>query len=261
MFNEFTGDTLDEVLLADSPLEAVFAQVTFPVQLSFDQEDVAAQFQVALSDQYPILRKQQSVTFKIEGSEPTSVTSQYWRFHAADHRRHVSLGTTFLAFDCADYVDRSRFVGDFVELLKLMIEIGGPTFIDRLGVRYVNRISGDDADPDSLVRWIDRSTLGPLSLVSSESRWALDTTQSHAALSREDRRIQARWGLCDADQPFAPGIRPHLERSWVLDIDCFSDTPQALELESIQSELEEHCKVAYSFFRWAMTDDFIAVRS
>lgn len=261
MQSTFTGDEIEDVRLTRSPLESVFAQITFPVQLDYENADVVAALQRNLQDDYPILRESQSVDVVVNSNEVSSTPRKFWRFHAADHQRHISLGTTFLALDVANYKSRIEFVSDFEKLLRQLVEVGAPARIDRLGVRYVNRLSGADITPEALARSIRSSALGALELADVDgSKWEFVAGQAVAVLTSDDANLQARWGRCPADQGFAPGIRSVIEDSWLIDIDCFVADSRPFSVEESIGEIERYCKAAYSFFRWVVTDEFIKER-
>jgi len=59
-------------------------------------------------------------------------------------------------------------------------------------------------------------------------------------------------GTTDAD-----ALEPIEEDSWILDLDLFSDEPQAFDAEDLSAAVERFAGRIYALFRWMVTDEFL----
>jgi len=257
-----TGEILDDVILEPSPLESVITQLTFPVALSLMTPDVMAKVQGLLQDDFPVLRQEQSMNLTVStGGEPKQEVTSYMRFHSPDHARHVSLGSAFLAYDSTQYGSRDAYLGEFQAIFEKLASLDVIRHIDRLGLRYVNRLTGGDVSEDGLKRAVAPEALGIMALSESlVSTAKIQAAQAHVVMQLEDITIQARWGHCPAGQSYSPGVRPVDDSSWLVDIDCFVMPGDALTVDQVARTLGACSEKAYAFFRWVMSDDFVEDR-
>ena len=77
----------------------------------------------------------------------------------------------------------------------------------------------------------------------SESMFALDGA-----------RLLARWGRLPPDATVDPAA---IEPSWILDLDMFSAEPVPFSTERVLEDAQRFAERIYTFFRWAVTDDFL----
>ena len=128
-----------------------------------------------------------------------------------------------------------------------------PKVIDRLGVRYIDRIVGQAVDDiGNLVRPEVRGITG----TPVDSRVLNALTQSLFEIN--DERMLARWGRIPAGETFDPAaIEPSNERSWVLDLDMFTVGPMPFSVARVVDDATRFAERIYTFFRWAVTDDFL----
>jgi uncharacterized protein (TIGR04255 family) len=77
-------------------------------------------------------------------------------------------------------------------------------------------------------------------------------------LSESKEQLLARWGLVPAGSTVDPNaIEPISERSWLLDIDMFSNEQRAFVPDDILEDARRYAERLYTVFRWAVTDDFL----
>lgn len=242
-----------EIPLEHAPLERVIAQIRFPEILSIEQRDFVAPFQEALRATYPVLRQEhtQAVVFGQAGVGP-SRPQVAWRFSDTSGDFRVSLTPEFVALETTRYASRSDFLGRLREVAEALAEHFEPAQIDRLGVRYVDRITGAAVDEiAALVRPEVRGIAG--TSAATHATHAL----SESMFDLEDARILARWGQLPANATVDPGIEPAPQRSWILDLDMFSAAPMPFAIDRLVSEAERYAERIYTLFRWAVTDEFI----
>jgi uncharacterized protein (TIGR04255 family) len=108
---------------------------------------------------------------------------------------------------------------------------------------------------DSLVRPEILGVLGDAALLASaEVVHALSDT-----LFRLDdlSEMRGRWGRIPAGATYDAGIEPAREPSWVLDLDHYTVQPEDFGLATIGEKVAMFCDRIYTFFRWAVTDEFL----
>ena len=243
-----------EIPLKDAPLVRVIAQLRFPEVLSIEQRDFVAPFQESIRSTYPVLRQEQTqgITLGAAGVAPGRPQIA-WRFGDQGGHWRVSLTPGFLAIETTKYRSRSDFLGRLRTITQSLVEHVQPGQLDRLGIRYIDRVSGDLVDEIAL-------------LVQPEIRGIAGTAvASHATLSLSETRfdtpdfgLTARWGILPPETIYDPSaIEPSTEKSWVLDLDMFSVTPTFFVVDSIIEKAQHYAERIYTFFRWAVTDEFL----
>jgi uncharacterized protein (TIGR04255 family) len=243
-----------EVPLKDAPLVRVIAQLRFPEILSVEQRDFVAPFQEATRSTYAVLRQEQTQGFVLgSGGVAPAKPKIAWRFSDTGGDWRVSLTSEFLALETTRYVSRSDFFDRLQFLTEAVVEHIGPSQLDRIGIRYIDRITGPEVDAiANLVRPEVRGIAGT----------SLATQVVHAIseslFELTDARMLARWGCLPPGGTVDPAaIEPVAEKSWILDLDMFSVTPMPFAVDRVLSEAQRYAERLYTMFRWAVTDEFL----
>ncbi|MGE5362165.1 MAG: TIGR04255 family protein [Bacteroidales bacterium] len=243
-----------EVPLRDSPLVRVIAQLRFPEILSVEQRDFVAPFQEATRGTYAVLRQEQTQGILLGPGGMAPVRPKVaWRFSDRSGHWRVSLASEFLALETTNYASRS----DFFDRLKFLSDVLqrhiGPSQVDRLGVRYIDRITGDAVDQiASLVRPEVRGITGTVA-----ARRAVHAL-SESMFELPEARVLARWGVLPPGATVDPAaIEPANEKSWILDLDMFSTSPMPFVVDDVVAEARRYSERIYTVFRWAVTDGFL----
>lgn len=243
-----------EVPLKDAPLVRVIAQLRFPEILSVEQREFVAPFQEAIRSTYAVLRQEQTQGFLLSpGAIAPAKPQTAWRFSDTAGHWRVSLTPDFLALETTRYVSREDFFGRLAWLAAALNEHLEPSQLDRLGVRYIDRITGDAVDDlAKLVRPEVRGITG-----TGAAAHVLHAL-SESMFELPDARVLARWGVLPAGATVDPAaIEPAMERSWLLDLDMFSKAPMAFDVERVVAEAQRYAERIYTIFRWAVTDAFL----
>ncbi|HTR55632.1 MAG TPA: TIGR04255 family protein [Kofleriaceae bacterium] len=251
----FTDPSPAEVPLANAPLVRVIAQLRFPLVASIEQRDFVAPFQEAIRATYPILRQEQTqqLLFGANIAAPVRSANTAWRFNSEDGHWRVSLTSDFLALETTKYTSRNDFLKRLEMVVAALAQQIDPKLIDRLGVRYVDRISGDAlAEIGKLVRPEVRGLSGTLA-ASSVSHSITETI-----FAKEDVQVLVRWGQLPPNVTVDPAaIEPFEAPSWILDLDMFSSKPRSFSTDAVIADTRRYMERLYTFFRWAVTDDFL----
>jgi len=255
------GPSVPEVPLAGAPLVSVIAQVRFPPVMKIEADGgFVATFQEAIRNDYPILRPERQLGVMIgPGGVQPQDAGTVWRFETKDPDAwQVTLAPTFVSLSAKRFTRRSDLLARLTVVLHALEAWLSPNVCDRIGVRYVDRISGDSLSRLSkLVRSEilglgvagDKAALGDIEVVHtlSDSLFRLD----------DSTELRGRWGTLPAGATYDPGIEPSREPSCVLDLDHFTSKPEDFDLATIGGEVADFCDRIYTFFRWVVTDEFL----
>jgi uncharacterized protein (TIGR04255 family) len=254
--NPFTDAAPAEVPLANAPLVRVIVQARFPLIASVERREFIAPFQEAIRKRYPVLRLEQSTNLIFGPQGAVQSRSSTWRFHDATDEWRVSLAPDFVAVEALRYSSRKDFLERFSEVLLALRAHVDPQLVDRLGVRYVDRVTGP---PLQRLRELVRPELmGALGTDLAE-HIQHSITESVFLLPGSDGVVRTRWGWVPPGATVDAGaISPVDESSWILDVDAFRDEPRPLEPDQVVADAAMLATRIYSFFRWAVTPSFLA---
>ena len=244
-----------EVPLKAAPLARVIAQVRFPLVASFARLEGISGFQDVIRGDYPILRHEKAHTFVVgqEGLEAKASDTTIWRFHDKADRWRVSLTTEFVAVETSNYTGRAELLDRLKSVLAALQPSGSIAVYDRLGVRYINRISG--ALLSEIGRLVRPEVLG---IAGRKFDAQLVHTFTESSFILKQGRMTVRSGRIPAGAtPDPTAIVPIDVESWLLDLDMFTVTFGEFELERIMKQAEEFSSTIYSFFRWSVEDEFL----
>lgn len=255
-FDPLTSDLPPEVPLPNAPLVRVIAQVRFPQILSIEKRDFVAPFQEAIRTQYPVLRPEQMQGVVVGPQGATPMPPQViWRFVDVEDNWRVSLAPDFAVIETTAYKSRDDFFERFKVMIQALSEHVGPQIVDRIGVRYIDRISGDPVNDISML--VRPEVLGIVATeVAKHARHTL--SESVFLVPESSVQLLARWGLLPKGGTVDPAaIEPSPEISWILDLDMFQSESRPFVPDAIVADARSYAERIYTFFRWAMTDDFL----
>ncbi|MBW4674410.1 MAG: TIGR04255 family protein [Desmonostoc geniculatum HA4340-LM1] len=257
-FNPLTAPPPQEVPLKDAPLVRVIAQVRFPPILSIEKKDFVGSFQEAIREEYPILQPEQTQGFAIGSQGVVPIAPQVtWRFVDTTNSWNwrVSLAPDFVALETTSYLSRSDFLKRLENILVALNENFHPASIERFGLRYIDRIVGQNFQDISLL--VKPEIAG---MMNADFREYLHQTINESLFIIPDggKQIVARWGAMPAGTTFDPeSIEAVGEASWILDIDMSISQNRQFCVEELMGEAQHFAERIYTFFRWAVKDDFL----
>lgn len=251
----FFGEAPETLPLNPDPLSGVLAQVRFPEIFSIEKKEFIADFQERMRQSYPISAQERSVVLKVgpEGAQQRQTPN--WRFFDEARTWRLSLTTSFVALETRSYTNRTDFVSRMQDLALALDETVRPGKMNRIGVRYVDRVHGDQFNRlDSLVR---NEVLG-LGAQAHRDKVVRSVTES-LCVTAEGQMI-TRWGMMPAMESHDHDLMPPINQpSWFLDTDVFAEFDQVVDFSSevIGSKVMQLATRAYCFFRWAVNDEFL----
>jgi uncharacterized protein (TIGR04255 family) len=245
-----------EIPLRNAPLVRVIAQVRFPVIVSIEKREFIAPFQEALRGTYPALRPEMIRGFVVGPQEIAPVQSQVvWRFNDVHENWRVSLAPDFIALETTSYSSRSDFLNRLQVALIALSEHIGPKIVDRLGLRYIDRVI--EQDINDITKLVRSEVIGVLATpMAAYAQQAL--SESLFAVPNTAAQLCARWGRVPPHGTVDPSaVEPVENPSWILDLDMFSVRSQPLDTEGLVAESRTYAERIYTLFRWAVTDEFL----
>lgn len=255
----FGGQAIAEVPLGAAPLVRVISQIRFPRLAAIATDDtVVKTFISAMAPEYPVLSEQSeiSVTITPEGVSEAPSGGRLWQLQSGDGAWTVSVADSFLAVDTSMYSSRAQFRERVTEAWRRFEEIVNPPAIERIGVRYINRIADRSTlqDLPSLVR---DEVLGGVTVAMAEGV-SLGHSMHEALyhLGKADG-LQVRWGVLPPGAVLDPTLPAVSEPSWVLDLDAFCQRRMDSTTEIVSSQIEELAVRAYNYFRWVVKPAFL----
>jgi uncharacterized protein (TIGR04255 family) len=257
--DKFSVTPVEEVRLYRAPLAKVLMQVQYSRTPQLVTDEAEARIAEVLA-RYPVRRRQVAVVpnllingqpVQLPGSPtPGAVLS----FSDPKSAWQVTVTETAVALETTDYSTREDFCARGAEIFEAVAETALPPVVDRVGVRYIDRLTGDALgkvpsyvrpELSALVGCVD----APLALHHS-------ITESQIEVGAGGRML-VRSGQLPPAVAFDPALPPVSAESWVLDIDVF--TAQAgipFDPAELNRRLRSYAETAYAFFRFATTEAF-----
>ncbi len=244
-----------EVPLKNAPLIRAIAQVRFPPILSIEQEAFVGSFQEAIRAEYPILEpvKTQSLIVNADGASVTPTLQTTWCFWNTERTWRISLASSAVSIETTKYTSRTDFLARLEDLLVKLHSNFHLSQIDRVGLRYIDRVVGQNLADISL---LIRPEMAGISC--SDLQEYVHQVLHESLFMLPEAQIAARWGVMPANATFDPyTIEAIPERSWILDLDISAAKVQAFSVESVMQQALSFTERIYTFFRWAVTDEFL----
>jgi len=248
-----------EVLLARPPLARVIAQARFPEILAVEKRDFVARFQEALRTDYPVLReeKTQSIFFsRTAAGRAASAPHTAWRFCDRDESWRVSLASDFVALETDSYTSQADFMKRLAAVLRAAKDTLAPARVDRLGLRYIDRIVGQDFE---LIQTLVRPEV--LGLIATNTSENVVHTLAETLFKSDNPScfVLMRTGMLPPNAVVdLTAIDPVPERSWILDLDAFGDQAPEFDVDWVVKQIDQYASRIYAIFRWVVTDQFLA---
>ena len=245
-----------EVHLARAPLEKVLTQIQFSHIPDLVSDEGERRLAAAL-DRYPVRRRGVSLNLTIGPGpgeiKPEQTTTRL--FADVAQTWQVTVTETSVSLETTSYNSRDDFCGRAKELFDAVAVVALPPIVDRVGLRYIDRLRS--ADLARLAEFVAPSLLG----LHGHADPSLDVEYSITeALVRvaSDERLKVRCGLLPPGGVFDPALSPCPEASWVLDADIFTtEGGFAFDPSALDERLRRYAGHVYSLFRWATTEAFL----
>ena len=254
----FGDEPLAEVDLKHAPLARVITQLRYPRLASMADDTIARTFARLVSDSYPIFEETREVNWIIGSAAPgqqEQMTRPVWRLQTAANDWSVTLGQNSLALETTEYPGRQDFCERFVSLVKIFNKCANPPRFDRLGVRYINRIT--DMNIISQVEPLVRPEIVGMAALRRPDGNALNHAVMEAQFDHGDTTLLVKTGFLPPEATIDLAITPVHTSSWILDIDSFVSDNLGASGAATEDQMVHLASRAYRFFRYSVSDEFL----
>ncbi|MFI4973243.1 MAG: TIGR04255 family protein [Caulobacterales bacterium] len=251
------GPAPKEVPLPGSPLVRVVAQVQLPGIIKIRLPEEAAKFQDRVRADYPMVDEDGMSELRINLGSGAPTFQQnpgvIWRFSDLDRQWRVSLAPNAVTLDTTAYTNRADFLTRWAAILAIVQDQFDPRVVQRAGIRYLDQVVDEGfAVLPSMLR---HEMLG---VISGPIREHVAHALSEALLATEEGKVLLRWGDLPGNVVIDPALmNPHPQRSWVLDIDSFSEERAVFEHKALAMTFGCLADRAYALFRYTVNNDFL----
>lgn len=254
----FTGDAEKKVRLRNAPLALVLCQVRWPnfSHLQGDMTEVVRTFGSAL-DGYPVVSSIHEVAYTITPEGVTQAPGEridQWR--SIDGAWHVSLSWRFASLYSTSYSSFPDFLTRLESVLGAIASEVRIPLVDRLGVRYVNRVE-DARLVENLATYVRPEVLGYAGLPGVTGDAKLVSNANQARYIVGDAALQVRSGLVPPGETVDPAVPPLQQSSWVLDLDASAEKMVPFDVPAVLTEAGRLSDIAYDYFKYISTEGFL----
>ena len=261
------------IMLKHPPLVLALCQVKFSSLLGVTDRHLLA-FQRSVQADYPIATSTEAVELTI-GRHPisTEIRSEQrkipqWQFTDRHDNWKIVLSQDFMTLEARAYSDFDEFINRLEDAIGSLAEHIQPTFITRIGLRYVNEIRLNTLKGNN--HWhkiIHTDLLGPLVLPEfMEQASQVISAQQLVFRYPDNRGINIHHGLL-AEGTTVRGHKKPQEINdpfYLLDFDVFQEFPLpgnviAVDSSVIQQFVKEYHEIIYQLFRWSVTPEYISI--
>lgn len=246
---------VQRVPLAKAPLVIVIAQVRFAVTPGLVSGAEGESVRELLSSAYPDARGEhhQVTVQRPDGTVEIHQIDQ-WILSTIDGHTRVTIASDFVALQTTSYTSREDFQERFRFLIATLTEVAHPPVVHRLGVRYVDRLTGEDR-LERLSDYIRPELCA--AVVDRDASVALLGQAVQTTLRAGDDEVLLRSLVLPPQGFYDVMIDPVPEPAWVLDIDAYTTQQFGFDLDQTVEVSARLTERVYSAFRWVVTDRFL----
>lgn len=241
---------IPEISLKRPPLSEVICQVKFPLSLRI-AKDMPVEFQEAVRARFPVLAVEHGVVLRSESSLVTDgplieKAPKLYRFKSQNSSSMITLAPDFFALSTNEYSHWQDFQQDFRFAEGKVREIFHPTLTTRVGLRFVNQITGKNSGCKSLAEFLNLFRAELTCLIRSDAWSEPEETITRLVLPDGRARLALRFGFS------REGKHP----VFLLDFDYFDE--QTYEFKGLDKRIERYHAEIYRAFRWCLKDAALA---
>lgn len=258
---KFSLTPVKEVHLDYAPLAKVLMQVQYSRTPQLATDAAEASLSEALA-RYPVRRRQVAAGLMpniVVNGQPLPVPGGLspgvaLLFSDPKGTWQVTVTETAVALETTEYSTRDDFCARSAEVFAAIAAVVLPPVVDRVGLRYIDRLIG------GAVARVSEYVIPELRTLSGYVEPPLilhhSLTESQIEVG-DDERMLVRSGLLPPGGAIDPSLPLINEPSWILDMDVFTAAGGfPFEPTELTDRLRHYAETAYAFFRFATTDVF-----
>jgi uncharacterized protein (TIGR04255 family) len=177
-----------------------------------------------------------------------SVQTILWVFKNPENTKSLEIGIDHFAYTVTKYIDYSHFKDDINVLLGPFMSAAKITTIQRMGLRYVNRIKLDESKPLEWTKYINNDLIGSLKFI-RENSLRIARAMNQLVVKGSNADVIVNYGLWNQDYP-----NELTRKDFVLDLDCASRLPFDVNESPILDLLTEYNGQLTSLFELSIED-------
>lgn len=217
------------------------------------EPDAAAIWERLGQERFPIFEphKQQTVNVEIspEGAHQSAEVQEGWLLATADRATAITLLPASVVIQTQAYEHYSHSIGDYVSaVLPAFAEVTGAARVQRLGMRYINRLTDTDATRPGF--WGDR--IQPSFAAPLRGPFAGQVVAQHQ---------QVQLQLSEAGARIQSGLLPvHGKTSrfdYLVDLDVFLEQTRNYEATWCSNQMRQLNRTAFALFSNVLSDDYL----
>ncbi|HEY4226346.1 MAG TPA: TIGR04255 family protein [Pseudolysinimonas sp.] len=254
----FGDSPLPDLKLDEAPLLRALVQVRFARSTGlYVDGPVIRRIADELAETFPVFDVTNDVSLNLSSSgiAPTPAQTPRWQFADAPGTTNVWLTPFFVTLETSAYDSRDSLFGKLSAVLESVLANVRPAFIERVGVRYTNRIDAPEilAELSQLFR---QEMLPAQPLLGSHGYAAMQSWRESFFYNAENRRsLGVRWGSLPAEATNDPSLPPSSLPSFVLDLDSYyQDRSIEWSVDGVMKKAVSLSENAYRFFLWSLSD-------
>lgn len=224
-------------------LTDVIFKIDFPPILSL-VDNVPSAFQEKIASNFPVLEPiiQQQWAINIQSGSPVGqkTAKTTWKFKTKDGTRIIEINSEYVVIGIKKYTDYSEFKNFVTEIIKIIFELYPEIVINRLGLRYLNKVALKDGAIFDWDNKINKNLISPLSFVDNKDN-ILRSIQSFVLKVDDETLLTFRSGILNDVFPNAP-----VSKEYLLDYDCFTNIQ--FEKEEIFEKLDKYNDIITEYF-------------
>ena len=246
------------VRLERTQLEAAVAEVRFVTErTTLDQSVAAAVWDALGPDTYPVFEPSvqflASVEFSPEGAVPSQQRLDGWLLATSDRATAVTLLPSTVVVQTRTYDRYSTSLGGpLAKVLAAFTASSGLDRIQRIGLRYVNRLTAPEATEPAY--WHDHVRVPFVGPLNGELGALVTNTHQQAEFRLDDTagaRVQS--GVFE-DQGAEPS---RLLYSYLIDLDVFRERAVVFDPQQCADEVRQLNRTALALFANVLTDQYL----
>jgi len=232
-------------------IDPVVFRLDFPIEIeSLLAGERPTEFQRAILGMFPVPEESPRLQQMLEMSPAgvSQVQHREWtryQFYDADRGSVVALEPSFLAIEQKNYRGFQWFRGLVEGVVNQLFEAWPQIAVNRIGLRYVNKIEPEDGDPLDWAMYINEALIAALQFLGDPD--SLSRLVITAEFRGENYRARVHAGIPNTDFPGL--IR---RKQFILDIDVYQQ--QAIDQSDIMGMVDVFHDIATQHFESSITD-------
>ena len=161
-----------------------------------------------------------------------------WSFQSQDSTINIELTQNALIFNCTKYISFETLQKYVIEVTSLLDK--DISLISRLGLRYINQIDLDEANPTEWKQYINDSLIAPIEDWCACSKNKLTRMMSQIVINEDDFSLNFNYGIYN---PIFPNIV--LQKQYILDYDCYGKNIEFKDLSLFLDKYNARISLAF----------------